>query len=194
MATSFRRLYDNPPYGTIQDASTSTREPPAFNQPVSSTFIPNEIVDAPELAGNLVRWAQEYLDQVKHSPSQQLVQSAGMISAQLGRSQAGNEGTVASLYARIVETWSSEFVAHADNVAHQRRRSEAMEFAMLSMKWHYNRRHAHISFKQDDHVYVTLHKGYRLRELMRSGWWWSTKKAAGVFKSYCNEIRNLAVH
>jgi hypothetical protein len=86
-------------------------------------------------------------------------------------------------------------MANADNVAHETiqfeecGRSEAMEFAMLSMKRHYNRRYAHISFNKA----TTCMSRSRLREAMRSGWWWSTKKDVGVFESYCNEIRNLAV-
>lgn len=67
MAPLFRDLYDNPPHGTIQDADTTCKETFNSTQPVSSNDL--EIVDAPELADDLGRWAQWYFDQVRYSPN-----------------------------------------------------------------------------------------------------------------------------
>ncbi|RMJ21267.1 Integrase core domain-containing protein, partial [Aspergillus sp. HF37] len=39
---------------------------------------------------------------------------------------------------------------------------EAINFAMISMKKYYDRRHAPISFAEGDQVYITLHKGYSI--------------------------------
>lgn len=164
-STSFRQLYDNPPHDLIQQQQQQQKHAPSprTTPALSSLEIPNEIINAPDLANNLVHWAQGYLDQVQHSPSQQLIQSSPMICTQLGRSQAGSVGTVTSLYARTIETWSSEFVAGADNVSHQTVRFE--NGGRSDWKW----------VKGDEVRMVVEHKG------------------GDVFDKYCYEIRSLAM-
>lgn len=165
--TSFRHLYDHPPRGTVQDTHAGSRTTGDFHHAICSTLMPNEIVDAPGLARDLVSWAQGYLDQIQHAPGPQLVQSAALISNQLDRSQSGNEGTITSLYARTIETWSSEFVASADNVP-----PEAIRFEKCGLvngvrsEWKWT--------KHDGTRMIVEHKG---RE---------------VFNNYCHQIRSLA--
>ena len=132
--TSFRQLYDHPPRGTIQGAHASSRTTGDFHHAIYSTLMPNEIVDAPGLARDLVSWAQGYLNQIQHAPGQQFIQSAALISNQLDHSQSGNEGTITSLYARTIETWSYEFVASADNVP-----PEAIRFEERGSDWEWTR-------------------------------------------------------
>lgn len=131
---SFRHLYDHPPHGTIQNTHASSRTTGDFHHGIYSTLMPNEIVDAPGLAGDLVSWAQGYLNQIQRAPDQQLIHSAALISNQLDRSQSGNDGTITSLYARTIETWSSEFVASADNVP-----PEAIRFEGYGSDWEWTR-------------------------------------------------------
>lgn len=165
--TSFRQLYDHPPRGTIQAAHAGSRTTGDFHHAIYSTLMPNEIVDAPGLAGDLVSWAQGYLNQIQHAPGPQLVQTAALISSQLDRSQSGNEGTITSLYARTIETWSSEFVASADNVPPEAIRfEECGRVNGVRSDWKWTR---------DDEVRMIVeHKG---RE---------------VFNNYCHQIRSLA--
>lgn len=165
--TSFRHLYDHPPRGTIQDTHAGIRTTGDFHHDLGSTLTPNEIVDAPGLAGDLIRWAQGYLNQIQHAPGPQLVHLAASTSNQLGRSQSGNEGTITSLYARTIETWSSEFIASADNVPLEAIRfEECGQVNGVRSDWKWTR--------NDKTRMIVQHKG---RE---------------VFNNYCHQIRSLA--
>lgn len=169
MDTSFRQLFDHPPRGNIHDVDASTRTTGDFHRPLPSTLMPNKIVDAPQLANDIVRWAQGYLNHVQRAPGQQLLQLAASISTQLDRSQSGNEGTITTLYTRAVETWSSEFVAAADNVSPRNIRFEQcgqVNSVRSDWKW----------VRDNETRMIVEHKG---RE---------------VFNRYCDPIRSLAIN
>lgn len=153
--------------GTIQDTHAGSRTTGDFHHDLCSTLMPNEIVDAPGLAGDLIRWAQGYLDQIQHAAGPQLVQSAALISNQLDRSQTRNEGTITSLYARMIETWSSEFVASVDNVPPEAIRfEECGQVNGVRSDWKWTR--------NDKTRMIVEHRGKE------------------VFNNYCHQIRSLA--
>ncbi|PGH15593.1 hypothetical protein AJ79_02375 [Helicocarpus griseus UAMH5409] len=86
---------------------------PSLTHALSIQLIPNAIVDAPKLPQLLVKWAQKYLDDLRHQPSAGLLQYANYVSNAFDRSEAGNEGSVMCLYSVAIETWSAKFVEDA---------------------------------------------------------------------------------
>lgn len=167
-AVTFRGLFDNPPSGNVRDGHATTRSTAPLNHVLSQDAIPNEIVDAPELPDNLISWAQAYLSQIGRVPGQELVSMRPLVSHQLDRSNAGNEGTIGSIYHRNVEFWSSEFVADADNVSSQQIQFEECEQVLgVRTDWKWVR-------EDGTRMLVEL-------------------KARLIFDRHCDQIRTLAL-
>lgn len=167
MATSFLDAYNNPPRGIIQAGHPTTSSTSSLTHVIPPEMTPNHVVDAPDLPTQLVQWARDHLSNIQHRPSPLLQNMFNVVSSNFDRAVAGNKGTIVSLYAETIKTWSTEFVEAAEQLGFGAVEfKECRQVAGVRADWQWTR-------DSETRMIVEL-------------------KGRKVFQHHCNDIRALA--
>jgi hypothetical protein len=165
---TFLYIYDNPPSGTIRDGRTNTTTPVPLTHALEAEFIPNILVDEPQLAEDLVGWGRSYLKQnAQHEAPSLLTSIHRDFSSYLRLSPAGSEATVCLLYGSVIHHLACQFAEAADQLQPQSilfQQCGARDEMDSAWKW----------TRHDETRMVVESKGRK------------------VFNRYCNAIRALA--